>query len=174
MTGADVLALGLFLVLVLGSGATGGIFRPGDWYARLDKPWWTPPNLAFPIVWGALYLLIALSGWLVWRAGGAAAAPALLLYGVNLLLGAAWSWLFFGLKRMDLAFVDLLLFWASIIALIFLFADWSRAAAWLLVPYASWVSVAGLLNASLWRRNGARGERASLRNPWPGASPPAR
>jgi tryptophan-rich sensory protein len=158
---AALLSLLVFLALVLGSGATGGIYRPGAWYAALDKPWWTPPNAAFPIVWGLLYLMVAASGWLVWRAGGWAAWPALLLFAVNLLLGAGWSWLFFGRQRMDLAMADLLLFWASIIALIFLFADWSRAAAWLLVPYAAWVSVAGLLNAALWRRNGARGELAS-------------
>lgn len=174
MSAGAILSFLAFLLLVFGSGATGARFRPGAWYAGLDKPWWTPPNAAFPIVWGLLYLMIATAGWLVWRAAGWAAWPALALYGANLAIGAAWSWLFFGLRRMDLALADLLLFWASIIALIFLFADWSRAAAWLLVPYAAWVSIAGLLNASLWRRNGARGERASRQTPWPGASPPAR
>ena len=46
---------------------TGAMFRPGDWYERLAKPSWRPPNWVFPPAWAVLYLTIAVSGWLVWR-----------------------------------------------------------------------------------------------------------
>ena len=70
MTLEDGLVL-LGFVALSGLVATSGIlFKPGPWYVGLRKPGWTPPNLAFPIVWSILYLLIAVSGWLVWRAAG--------------------------------------------------------------------------------------------------------
>jgi len=54
--------------LVLAAAATGGIFKPGEWYDGLNKPWWTPPGWAFPVVWTILYCMIAYAGWLpvVW------------------------------------------------------------------------------------------------------------
>ena len=43
----------------------GAAYRPGDWYERLAKPRWRPPNWLFPPTWAVLYLTIAVSGWLV-------------------------------------------------------------------------------------------------------------
>jgi tryptophan-rich sensory protein len=75
-----------------GAAATGSIFRPGYWYKQLDKPRWRPPDWLFAPVWTVLYLLIALSGWLVWREEGiAGAALPLGVYVLQLLLNAAWT-----------------------------------------------------------------------------------
>ena len=49
---------------------TGAVFRPGEWYERLAKPRWRPPNWVFAPAWAVLYLCIAVSGWLVWREAG--------------------------------------------------------------------------------------------------------
>lgn len=177
---SSLLALGVSLAVAMAAASTGAIFKPGDWYRRLEKPVWTPPNWAFPVVWTALYLAMAVSAWLVWKAGGWAAVPALAVYGGHLLLNAGWSWLFFGLRRLDLAMAELVAFWLSILATILLFAGFSATAAWLLVPYISWVTIAGLLNWRLLALNGSRGagwappapgesRQTSLR----GASPPA-
>jgi benzodiazapine receptor len=137
-----------------GAAATGAIFRPGDWYRRLDKPPWRPPDWLFAPVWTMLYASIAVSGWLVWRAAGIeGAALPLAVFALQLLLNAAWTPLFFGLRRPDLALVEIVMLWGSIAATIVLFYPFSAAAAWLLVPYLAWVSFASALNASIWRRN---------------------
>lgn len=133
------------------------MFRPGDWYANLRKPKWTPPNWAFPVVWSILFCMMAVSGWLVWESAGAAAWPALVLFGVHLLVNAAWSFLFFGLNRLDWAMIEVACLWLTIAALIAAFAPINMTAALLLTPYLAWVSVAAALNLRLLQLNGPRG-----------------
>lgn len=138
-------------VLVLAAAATGAVFKPGPWYESLRRPDWTPPNWAFPVVWSVLYIAIGVSGWLVWQAQGLGLAMGLWL--LQLVLNAAWSWLFFGLRRMDLAFVDVCALLLSILAYIAVAAQLSQTAALLFVPYAVWVATAATLNRSVWRLN---------------------
>lgn len=151
MDTTSALALGGFILACFVAASTGAVFKPGAWYARLEKPWFNPPNWLFPIAWAVLYLMIALSAWLVWRQTGFGLE--ILLWFGSLLLNAAWSWIFFGLRRMDLALAELAVFWVSIAGMIAAFAPVSPAAAWLLVPYLVWVSFAGFLNWTLWRLN---------------------
>jgi tryptophan-rich sensory protein len=120
----------------------------------LKKPAWRPPNWLFAPVWTVLYLMIALAGWLIWReAGFAGAGLALAAYALQLVVNAVWTPLFFGLRRPDLGFVDIVLLWLSIVATIALFAPIDVVAAALLVPYLAWVTFAGALNFALWRLN---------------------
>jgi tryptophan-rich sensory protein len=149
----SLLALAGFVVACFAAASSGARFGPGPWYARLRKPSFNPPNWLFPIAWTVLFLMIAVSGWLVWRVTGF--GPEIWLWFGSLLLNAAWSWLFFGLRRMDLALYDLMLFWVSILAMIMAFVPVSGTAAWLMVPYLLWVSFAGVLNWTLWRLNPA-------------------
>lgn len=136
---------------------TGALFTPGEWYRGLAKPSWNPPDWAFGPAWAVLYTLIAVSGWLVWRkAGFAGAAVPLAIYGVQLVLNAAWSAIFFGMKRPDLAFFELVVFWIAILATIVAFWPVHRTAALLLLPYLAWVTFAGVLNFTLWRMNPVR------------------
>ena len=133
---------------------TGALFRPGEWYERLKKPSWRPPNRLFAPVWTVLYVMIALSGWLVWReAGFAGATLPLAVYALQLVLNAAWTPLFFGLHRPDLGFVDIVLVWLSIVATIVLFIPIHVGAALLLLPYLAWVTFATTLNYAVWRLN---------------------
>ncbi|RIY01447.1 tryptophan-rich sensory protein [Aureimonas flava] len=156
MTLADALVL-LGFVALSGLVATSGVlFRPGPWYAGLRKPTWTPPNRAFPIVWSILYLLIALSGWLVWRAAGWQPVP-FVLFGLQMALNFLWSWLFFGLRRPLWALADIGLLALAVALTALAFAPHSATAALLLVPYLAWVCVAALLNLSVWRLNRERG-----------------
>ena len=150
------LILGLlgFVLLVSAVAATGSMFKPGAWYEALAKPAWTPPNWLFPVAWTLLYLMIAVAGWLVWRAVGfAGAGTAFALYFLQLLLNAAWSWLFFGLHRMDLAFIDISVLLLAIAANIFAFYAVRPGAAYLLIPYLLWVSYAAALNLVVWQMN---------------------
>ena len=153
---AAIIALVCFVAACFLAALTGAWFRPGEWYERLQKPSWRPPNRLFAPVWTALYLMMALAGWLIWRqAGFAGAGWPLAAYAVQLVLNAAWTPLFFGLRRLDLGLVDIVLLWLSIVAAIALFAPISVVAALLLVPYLAWVAFAGALNFALWRLNPA-------------------
>jgi benzodiazapine receptor len=132
----------------------GAMFRPGDWYEQLRKPAWRPPNWVFPPAWAFLYLTIAVSGWLVWRTSGfVGAAFPFAIYLVQLILNASWSPIFFGMRRPDLAFVEVVMLWLSIIATIAAFHCVNAAAAWLLLPYLTWVTFAAALNFAIWRLN---------------------
>jgi translocator protein len=105
----------------------GAVFRPAEWYEHLAKPSWRPPNRLFAPVWTVLYFTIAVSGWLVWRKMGfAGAVLPLSVYAVQLVLNAAWSPIFFGLRRPDLGFLDIVLIWLSIVTTISAFLLYSR------------------------------------------------
>lgn len=144
----------LSVAVCFGAAAIGAQFMPGEWYESLNKPSWNPPNWVFGPVWTVLYLMMAVSAWLVWRVRGwGGARHALTLFGVQLALNACWSWLFFGRYRPDLALVDIVLLWLAIGLTIRAFWSISRLAAYLLVPYWLWVSFATGLNFTLWRVN---------------------
>jgi benzodiazapine receptor len=148
-----VKALAVFLVVVAAAAVTGAQFQPGDWYAALDKPSWTPPNAVFGPVWTLLYLGIAVAGWLVWQRRAETRSPAFALWVAQLLLNTAWSWLFFGLHRPGLALVDIVVLLATIVAFVVTALPVSRLAAGLFVPYALWVGYASALNLAIWRTN---------------------
>ena len=122
-----------------------------EWYPALAKPPHTPPSWAFGPVWTALYGLLAVSLWRVWRAEGAGEAKAL-FWGL-LLVNAAWSHLFFGLRRPDLALVDILLYLAVLGGLIRALARLDRNAAWMQAPHLAWVAYAATINAGVWWLN---------------------
>ncbi len=154
MTIAEAIALAVFVAVNFAAACSGAYFRPGAWYERLAKPAWTPPNWAFPLVWTVLYVLIAVSGWRVWLAGeGTALTLAMAIYGVQLVLNAGWSALFFGMRRPDLALLECGAFWVAIMATIWAFAAIDTWAALLLVPYLGWVTVAVTLNWAIVRLN---------------------
>lgn len=140
-----------FIVLVLAAASTGAQFMPGAWYAALNKPTWTPPDWLFPVAWTILYLMIAIAGWLAWRAGGV--GPAIIIWTVGLALNALWSYLMFGRHDITLALVDVAALWIATAA--FIAATWHLAptAAYLFIPYLLWVSFAAALNFEVWRLN---------------------
>jgi len=125
-----------------------------EWYAQLAKPAWTPPSWVFGPVWSCLYLMMAVSAWLVWRKDGLTKAKLPIgMFAGQLGLNSAWSVLFFGLHSPFGAFVDIILLWVAIVATVAVFWHWSRWASLLLVPYLAWVSFAALLNLAMWRMN---------------------
>ena len=141
----------LFFGAVAAIAASGAIFRPGDWYRALDKPSWTPPSWLFRPAWTILCVMIAVAGWLVWRNQGFGFAVVAWL--ANLGFTAAWSWLMFGKRRIDLALIDAVGILVTI--LIFIAAAWphSPTAALLFAPYLLWVAFATALTFSLLQRN---------------------
>lgn len=136
-----------FAVAALGGLATAS--SVGTWYQALTKPSFNPPDWVFGPVWTALYVLIAISGWLVWRKAGFSDRAAFLVYGAQLLLNLLWSVLFFGMRQPVFAMIDLIVLWIAIAGTMLMFARHDRAAALLLAPYILWVSFAGVLNAAI-------------------------
>jgi len=143
-----------WLVVSFAAGWIGSQFRPGAWYAALEKPAWTPPSAVFAPVWTLLYVLMAVAAWLVWRrAGFSGAGLALGLFIAQLVLNALWSYLFFGAQRIDLAFLEVVLLWVVILIVAWQFWREVRFAGILMLPYLAWVAFASYLNLTLWRMN---------------------
>ncbi|MEZ6132054.1 MAG: TspO/MBR family protein [Planctomycetaceae bacterium] len=143
-----------FMLLSFAAAAIGSQFSPGEWYRSLQRPDLAPPNWVFGPVWTVLYLMMAVSGWVMWISStGTARRLCTAVFVAQLCLNAAWSALFFGLHRPDWAFFEIVVLWLAIVATIVLFRRESTAAAWLLVPYLAWVSFAAFLNYGFWTLN---------------------
>jgi translocator protein len=147
------LALAAFVAAAALAAAIGGLGVSGttEEYRSLRQPAWAPPSWLFGPVWTVLYATIALAGWLVWRRVGFTAA--LWVWTAQLVLNAIWTPLFFGAGQYGLAFADIVLLWAGVVATIVLFWRIRRAAALLLLPYLAWVTYAGALNLAIWLLN---------------------
>ncbi len=151
---ASVVGLIGWLLVTFCAPALGMWSMPDAWYEALDKPEWNPPAWIFGPVWTLLYTMMAVAAWRVWRHGGwAVRGRALGLYLVQLALNAAWTPLFFGWHQPGLAFLDIVLLLAAMVATGVAFARVDRLAALLWVPYVMWVGFATLLNFTLWRMN---------------------
>lgn len=152
--GKTILGLCGWVLLCFAAASPGALWPPGEWYAALQKPSWNPPGWIFGPVWSALYTLMAVAAWLVWRRGGfAAQGRPLGAFLAQLALNALWTPLFFGLHQPGVAFAEILLLGLAIAWTIGLFWRVQRAAAWLLAPYLAWVGFAAVLNGTLWRLN---------------------
>jgi tryptophan-rich sensory protein len=150
-------SFGLFILCIaipllvgwLGSLAT----RPqiATWYAGLRKPFFTPPSWVFGPVWTALYIMMGVALYLVWRhrLANPRVRPALTAWAIQMLLNAAWSPVFFNLHWLWGALVIIILLALAILLTILLFTQLSRTAAWLMVPYLLWVIYATTLNAAI-------------------------
>jgi len=126
------------------------------WYAGLAKPSFNPPNWIFAPVWTTLYVLMAFAVWRILRLPKASAerSLALTLFFIQLALNAAWSWMFFGANNTLLGVINIVPQFLMILATVVAFHRLDRMAAWCLVPLASWVAFAGVLNVAIWRLNG--------------------
>ncbi|NIS78954.1 MAG: tryptophan-rich sensory protein [Anaerolineales bacterium] len=153
----SLIGLIVWMAICFGAGWLGSIFTTPSipaWYADLIKPSWTPPGWVFGPVWSVLYLMMAIAAWLVWRHDGLyAAAVPITLFMLQLLLNAAWSILFFGLRLPGVAFLEIVILWFAIFATLIAFWRTSTAAGYLLLPYLVWVAFAAALNFAIWRMN---------------------
>ena len=139
-------------------GAFAGFFTSSGvngWYLVANKPSFNPPNWLFAPVWTALYLMMGIAFYLVWtkEADKAVKKMAIILFSAQLLLNFAWSFIFFYAHQPGWAFVEIIAMWVMILLTIIWFGKISPLAAWLLVPYISWVSFASLLNFYIWKLN---------------------
>ncbi len=125
------------------------------WYAVANKPSFNPPNWIFAPVWTALYILMGIAFYMVWKSetNKAAKQTAIILYAIQLTLNFAWSFIFFYARQPGWAFIEIVIMWIMILLAIIWFGKISALAAWLLVPYICWVSFATVLNFYIWKLN---------------------
>jgi benzodiazapine receptor len=150
-----------WLALCFAAGAAGAVATSGikTFYADLTKPVWAPPAWLFGPAWTVLYILMAIAAWLVWRDAEVDGIRALsrrqglVLFVVQLVLNALWTWLFFRWRLGGVAMAELVLMWITVAIVARLFSRVKRVSAWLLVPYLGWLVYAGALNWAVWRAN---------------------
>jgi translocator protein len=128
----------------------------GPWYQALKQPEWKPPDWAFGVIWSTVFVLIGIAGVLAWRRARnpAEQIQIIALFTVNSMLHVVWSLLFFTVKRPDWAMIELVFLWLSIAALIVTFWKFSKVSSLLLLPYITWVTIAGFLNYANIQLNG--------------------
>lgn len=153
-TGKFILAVAIPLLV----GGTSGFFTVTgieSWYQTIQKPAWNPPNYIFGPVWTTLYALMGIALFLVWKSTGPQAIKktAILLFAVQLVFNFFWSIIFFKLQQPGWAFLEMIGLWLFILLTILAFSKVDKIAAWLLVPYISWVSFAAILNYTIWKLN---------------------
>ena len=141
----------VFVAAAIGAAAS---VEAGTFYAQLVRPAWAPPASAFGPVWSALYLLMGVAAWLVWRERDAShRVAALTLFIAQLCANSLWSWLFFAWRNGALAFAEVLVLLALIVATFAVFWRIRRLAGILLLPYLGWVCLASVLTWSVWQNN---------------------
>ena len=121
-----------------------------SWYADLTKPILNPPNWVFGPVWTILYGLIGVSFYLLWTTQATySKARAYIVFFVQLILNASWSIVFFGLHLFVPAIIIVLALLMTIIGMIVTYRKFSNWSAYLLLPYAVWVSFASYLTIAI-------------------------
>jgi tryptophan-rich sensory protein len=145
----------LFCIIVGSIGSLVTITGPGSWYASLQKPFFAPPNWVFAPVWITLFVLMGIALYLVWQSGTEKrdVRIALGIFCVQFFFNVIWSFLFFGLQSPLLGFIDILVLWVMIVVTLWAFYRVKKSAAYLLIPYIAWVTLASALNGAIYFMN---------------------
>ena len=144
------------IAICLAVGISSSFFTIADvktWFVTINKPSWNPPSYLFAPVWTTLYVLMGIAWGIIWNSNTIEKPRAMQLFIIQLALNFFWSIIFFGIHNISLALFDIIALWVMILLTIFIFGRINKNAAWLLVPYISWVSFATLLNFAIWQLN---------------------
>jgi tryptophan-rich sensory protein len=154
------LRLVVSIILPLAVGAVAGMFTASEingWFQTINKPTWQPPNWVFGPVWTVLYVMMGVAFYLIWNkeAPKTTKRLAMTLWIIQLVFNFLWSFIFFKKHQLDWALGEILVLWFFILLTILFFARISKLAAWLMVPYISWVTFASLLTFYIYDLNTA-------------------
>ena len=137
--------LGLFVAPMMGG--------ENIWYNSLNISSLTPAGWVFPVAWTILYFLIGLALFLVMNKSNTNRrydkTNAYILFAINIVFNALWSFAFFGAGLPEVALIILT---ALIVTAIFMarsFFRISHAAFWLVLPYILWLMFAFYLNGMI-------------------------
>ena len=124
------------------------------WYHTLAHPPLVPPDAVFGMMWGILYILLGISAVLVFHRGVDESRQfAAWLLGVQLLLNACWTPVFFGAHSLTGGLILIVAMFVEFIFLLCAFWKINTASAWLLMPYGAWLLFATYLTAGTWAMN---------------------
>lgn len=123
-----------------------------SWYIHLVKPAYNPPSWVFAPVWTVLYIMIGISGGLLWRERQLSPLT-WWCYIVQLVFNFAWSFIFFGAHAIGWALADIIVLWLMILTTLILAYQHKPVVSWMLLPYWLWVSFAAILNSSIYALN---------------------
>jgi len=153
----DVVKLVVSLAVPLLAGFGSSVFTVNSistWYATLNKPWFSPPNVVFAPVWTILYILMGLALFLIWRSPRNRTRDiGIALFAAQLAINVIWTLVFFGLQNTLYGLLTIIPLWILIAATIYQFYKVEKWASYLLVPYIVWVSIATALNVSVYLLN---------------------
>jgi len=149
-----LISLSVFIFLVVAAAAVGGQFIGGEWYQAMNQPGWNPSAVVMAAVWAVLYVLMAVSAWMVWETMRGLAQTALAWWGLQLLLSVVWSWMFFGLHRVGWSMGVMGLWVLVVLITIKVFRPIRLEASSLMMPVGAWLLFALALNFMQWRLNG--------------------
>jgi len=153
----SILPLLISILIVFSFGFIGSLFTSSSivsWYAFINKPLFSPPNWIFAPVWTLLYILMGISAFLIWKKrDNLKTKQALIFYGIQLVLNAFWSIIFFGMHNPGLALLEIIILWIFILITLIKFYKINKTAGVLFIPYLLWVSFASILNYAVWILN---------------------
>jgi translocator protein len=142
------------VICLIISGLSGWVTQANiqSWYIHLQKPSFNPPNWLFGPVWTVLYIMIGISGGILWGERKKN-SPAFYCYLLQLILNFAWSFIFFGAHLIGWALADIVAIMLTTTVTVILSFKRTKIAAYLLTPYLAWIIFALTLNAALWHLN---------------------
>lgn len=153
----NLITILVFLGIPLAAGALSALISmpssPSNIYASLNKPPLSPPAFLFPIVWTILYILMGVSSYLIYKSNASTKSDALFNYGVQLFVNILWPFLFFRFSAILPALVWLIFLWILVFHMIRQFTEINHVAGLLQIPYLTWLTFAGYLNASIYLLN---------------------
>ena len=140
-----VSSIGSLTVALVG----GYLTQLDEWYYSLIQPSWKPPDWAFGPIWTIILVFCAISAATCFKKSGhdqGFKKKLIYLFILNGALNIIWSLFYFYLKRPDIALLEVILLWGSILLLILHTKKYSNFASLIIYPYLIWVSIAATLN----------------------------
>jgi len=150
------LIFSIILIEIIGSiGAIATTPAIPGWYASIAKPFFTPPSWVFGPVWTTLFFLMGFALYLIWQEGmnKKPVKCAVKIFSIQMFLNVLWSFLFFGMQNPLLGLIEIVILWIVILITIIKFYKVSKPAAYMMIPYICWVTIATALNLAVWILN---------------------
>ena len=127
------------------------------------RPSWTPPPLAFPLIWSTIALLRTISTVMIFKSTGTLLCKPIFALMAHLSIGDTWNTINNVEKRLGTAVLGVAFVWASAGYAAYLYYNQLPLAGKVLFPSCVWLTVASFLVYSIWRMNSIYlTERSSL------------
>lgn len=147
-------------LITIATSISGSLFTMNSistWYETLIRPEFNPPNWIFGPVWTTIYILTTISALLVWNKTKKKQKKerniAMWLFGINALLNASWSYVFFTANQLQIATIGAGILGLSVLGIMIYIYRLNKTATWLLLPYVLWVSFATFLSYTIYLLN---------------------